>query len=144
MKILPPRAFQLLLKTRVSVTTATRPVPFSTSARAMASEYKLKGLSSLDLGSGEKREVEVEGIENGKILLVRVGKETHALSSNCTHYGAPLKNGVVTAAGRLVCPWHGGECSFYCGASPADGCPTSLLQYCHGRCRRCPRLRRLG
>lgn len=22
-------------------------------------------------------------------------------------YGAPLKNGVLTSSGRLVCPWHG-------------------------------------
>ncbi|KAI4183751.1 MAG: hypothetical protein L6R41_005214 [Letrouitia leprolyta] len=62
----------------------------------MAQEYKIKGLSALDLKSGEKREVEVEGIENGKVLLARVGKTTHAISSNCTHYGAPLKLGVLT------------------------------------------------
>lgn len=74
----------------------------------MAQEYKIKGLSSLDLKSGEKREVEVEGIENGKILLARVGDKTHAMSSNCTHYGAPLKLGVLTPDGRLTCAWHGG------------------------------------
>jgi nitrite reductase/ring-hydroxylating ferredoxin subunit len=82
--------------------------PFSITARAMAQEYKIKGLSSLDLKSGEKREVEVEGIENGKILLARVGSKTHAMSSNCTHYGAPLKLGVLTPDGRLTCAWHGG------------------------------------
>ena len=82
--------------------------PFSTAARAMAQEYKIKGLSSLDLKSGEKREVEVEGIENGKVLLARVGDKTHAMSSNCTHYGAPLKLGVLTPDGRLTCAWHGG------------------------------------
>ena len=75
----------------------------------MAQEFKLKGISSLDLKNGEKREVEVEGIENGKVLLVKQGPQTHAMSSNCTHYGAPLKNGVVTPDGRLTCPWHGGE-----------------------------------
>lgn len=75
----------------------------------MAQEYKIKGLSALDLKSGEKREVEVEGIENGKVLLARVGKTTHAISSNCTHYGAPLKLGVLTPEGRLTCAWHGGR-----------------------------------
>ena len=74
----------------------------------MAQEYKLKGLTSLDLKSGEKREVEVEGIENGKVLLAKVGSKIHALSSNCTHYGAPLKLGVLTPDGRLTCAWHGG------------------------------------
>ncbi len=75
----------------------------------MAQEYKIKGLSALDLKNGEKLEVEVEGIENGKVLLARVGGTTHAMSSNCTHYGAPLKLGVLTPEGRLTCAWHGGE-----------------------------------
>ncbi len=74
----------------------------------MAQEYQLKGLSSLDLKSGEKREVEVEGIEKGKVLLVKLGDKTHALGSNCTHYGAPLVKGILTPDGRLTCPWHGG------------------------------------
>ncbi len=82
--------------------------PFSITTSAMAHEYKIKGLSSLDLKSGEKREVEVEGIENGKVLLAKVGSKTHAMSSNCTHYGAPLKLGVLTPDGRLTCAWHGG------------------------------------
>ena len=88
----------------------------------MAQEYKLKGLSALDLKSREKREVEVDGIENGKVLLTKVGDKTHAMSSNCTHYGAPLKNGVLTADGRLVCPWHGGM-YFASSLFPADICP---------------------
>ncbi|MCJ1476446.1 hypothetical protein MMC13_005112 [Lambiella insularis] len=73
----------------------------------MASEYKLKSITSLDLKNGEKREVEVDGIDGGKILLAKINDTTHALSSNCTHYGAPLKNGVLTPDGRLTCPWHG-------------------------------------
>ncbi|KZF24280.1 rubredoxin-NAD(+) reductase [Xylona heveae TC161] len=70
-------------------------------------EFKLKDLTKLDLQPGEKREVEVEGVENGKVLLVQVGDKTHAVGPKCTHYGAPLKNGVVTPEGRLTCPWHG-------------------------------------
>ncbi|MCJ1388535.1 hypothetical protein MMC18_001382 [Xylographa bjoerkii] len=73
----------------------------------MAQEYKLKGISSLDLKNGEKREVEVDGIEGGKVLLAKMNDKTHAMSANCTHYGAPLKNGVLTPDGRLTCPWHG-------------------------------------
>lgn len=83
--------------------------PSFTTSAIMAQEYKIKGLSALDLKNGEKREVEVEGIENGKVLLARVGGTTHAMSSNCTHYGAPLKLGVLTPEGRLTCAWHGGE-----------------------------------
>ncbi|KAH6682855.1 hypothetical protein B0J14DRAFT_647081 [Halenospora varia] len=73
----------------------------------MAQEYKLKGLSSLDLKPGEKREVEVEGIEEGKVLLCNVGGKTTAIGSKCTHYGAPLVKGILTGDGRITCPWHG-------------------------------------
>jgi nitrite reductase/ring-hydroxylating ferredoxin subunit len=105
--------------------------PFTTTSQIMAQEYKLKGLSSLDLKPGEKREVEVEGIEEGKVLLCNVGGKTTALGSKCTHYGAPLVKGVLTGGehvllscppadlclstrtmlttldGRITCPWHG-------------------------------------
>ncbi|KAL8690007.1 MAG: hypothetical protein Q9224_004510 [Gallowayella concinna] len=88
----------------------------------MAQEYKIKGLSALDLKNGEKREVEVEGIENGKVLLARVGGTTHAMSSNCTHYGAPLKLGVLTPEGRLTCAWHGA--CFNVGTGDVEDAPA--------------------
>ncbi|KAL8941157.1 MAG: hypothetical protein Q9211_001931 [Gyalolechia sp. 1 TL-2023] len=88
----------------------------------MAQEYKLKGLSALDLGNGEKREVEVDGIENGKVLLARIGNTTHAMSSNCTHYGAPLKLGVLTPEGRLTCAWHGA--CFNVGTGDVEDAPA--------------------
>lgn len=75
----------------------------------MATEYKLKGLTSIDLKNGQKQEVEVDGIEGGKILLAKVKDEVHAMSANCTHYGAPLAKGVLTGEGRITCPWHGGK-----------------------------------
>ncbi|KAF4548070.1 Pyridine nucleotide-disulfide oxidoreductase-like protein 15 [Elsinoe fawcettii] len=73
----------------------------------MATEYKIKDLTSLNLKNGDKQEVEVEGIEGGKVLLVKLDDQVHALNSNCTHYGAPLAKGVLTPEGRLTCPWHG-------------------------------------
>jgi nitrite reductase/ring-hydroxylating ferredoxin subunit len=75
----------------------------------MAQEYLLKGVASLNLKDGEKQEVEVEGIEAGKVLLVNTGGKTHAISAKCTHYGAPLKSGVLSRDGRITCPWHGGR-----------------------------------
>lgn len=75
----------------------------------MAQEFKLKGLTSLNLKNGDKQEVEVDGVEGGKVLLVKVQDKVHATSANCTHYGAPLKLGVLTPEGRLTCPWHGGK-----------------------------------
>jgi nitrite reductase/ring-hydroxylating ferredoxin subunit len=83
---------------------------FTTTSRIMAQEeYRLKGISSLDLKPGEKREVEVEGIEEGKVLLCNVGGRVTAIGSKCTHYGAPLIKGVLTGDGRITCPWHGGK-----------------------------------
>lgn len=73
----------------------------------MAEEYKIKGLTKCNLKNGEKVEVEIDGIDGGKVLLVKVGDKTHAMGPKCTHYGAPLKNGILTPDGRLTCPWHG-------------------------------------
>ncbi len=80
------------------------------------SDYRLKDVSSpLSLQPGEKKEVEVEGLEGAKVLLVNAGgDQIQAVGPKCTHYGAPLVNGVLTKSGRLVCPWHGGENYFPC------------------------------
>ena len=82
---------------------------YSLTATKMAQEFKLKDIPSLDLKDGDKVEAQVEGIEGGKVLLVKVNNQVHALNANCTHFGAPLKNGVLTSDGRLTCPWHGGK-----------------------------------
>ncbi|KAI1344682.1 monodehydroascorbate reductase [Xylariaceae sp. FL0016] len=71
------------------------------------SEFKLKGLTSLSLQPGEKQEVEVDGIEDAKVLLINTGGKISATGPKCTHYGAPLVNGVLTKSGRIICPWHG-------------------------------------
>jgi apoptosis-inducing factor 3 len=36
------------------------------------------------------------------VLLSRIGKDVHATSAFCTHYGAPLEKGVLTKDGRVV------------------------------------------
>lgn len=73
----------------------------------MAQEYKLKGVTSLDLKPGDKQEVEVEGLE-AKVLLLNAGGKVQAVGPKCTHYGAPLVKGVLGTNGKLTCPWHGG------------------------------------
>ncbi|KAL5485940.1 AIF1 [Sanghuangporus weigelae] len=62
-------------------------------------------LSESELKDGELKEVAFG--DEGKILLSRIGDKIHATSAFCTHYGAPLSKGVLTADGRVVCPWHG-------------------------------------
>ncbi|KAH8983206.1 flavoprotein [Lactarius akahatsu] len=61
-------------------------------------------LDQSDLEDGQMKEVP---FESGKVLLSRLGDKVHATSATCTHYGAPLVKGVLTADGRVVCPWHG-------------------------------------
>lgn len=80
-------------------------------AMANEKEYRLKGVSSLDLAPGAKQEADVEGIEGAKVLLLNAAGKVQAVGAKCTHYGAPLAKGVLTTAGRLTCPWHGGESS---------------------------------
>ncbi|GAO15623.1 hypothetical protein UVI_02050550 [Ustilaginoidea virens] len=63
----------------------------------MAQEFKLKDLTSLSLAPGSKQEVEVEGIEGGKVLLVNAGGNIQAIGARCTHYGAPLAKGVLSS-----------------------------------------------
>ena len=55
-----------------------------------------------DLSDGEMKQVTVG---DSDVLLVRIDGEYHALHAHCTHYGAPLVDGVLSGD-RLVCPWH--------------------------------------
>jgi nitrite reductase/ring-hydroxylating ferredoxin subunit len=102
------RPLRISLKLQFSLTASLQRQAFNTTASAMAQEFKLKDVTSLGLKNGEKKEVEVEGVEGGKVLLLKVQDKVHATSANCTHYGAPLAKGVLTPEGRLTCPWHGG------------------------------------
>ncbi len=55
-----------------------------------------------DLKEGEMKQVE---IGDDHFLLVRIDGDYHAYTAYCTHYGAPLAKGCLSA-GRIVCPWH--------------------------------------
>ena len=55
-----------------------------------------------DLHPGSKRLVQVQGTD---VLLCNIDGVVSALHPKCTHYGAPLIDGVLNGH-RLVCPWH--------------------------------------
>src|SRR5918912_638875 len=55
-----------------------------------------------ELKDGEMKQVSVNGTE---ILLARIRGKYHAVGAHCTHYGAPLVEGVLSNE-RIVCPWH--------------------------------------
>ncbi|KAF9266592.1 hypothetical protein L218DRAFT_922270 [Marasmius fiardii PR-910] len=80
-------------------------------------------LDESELGDGQMKEVE---FEKGKVLLSRIGDKIHATSAFCTHYGAPLAKGVLTADGRVVCPWHG-ACFDICTGDIEDAPAPSAI-----------------
>jgi apoptosis-inducing factor 3 len=55
-----------------------------------------------DLPDGGKKMFSHQGND---ILLVKIQGKVHALGGHCTHYGAPLDEGVLDGD-RLICPWH--------------------------------------
>uniref|UniRef100_A0A1A9W081 Rieske domain-containing protein n=1 Tax=Glossina brevipalpis TaxID=37001 RepID=A0A1A9W081_9MUSC len=63
-----------------------------------------------------------------KVLIVKYQGQIHALGNTCTHYGAPMKAGVV-GDGRIRCPWHGA--CFNLETGDIEECPglDSLPRY---------------
>ncbi|HEY2890135.1 MAG TPA: FAD-dependent oxidoreductase [Dongiaceae bacterium] len=61
-----------------------------------------RGVAESELADGAKLAGHVGG---EAVLLVRRGNEVFAVSAHCTHYNAPLVDGVVSDDG-LHCPWH--------------------------------------
>ncbi|ELT98767.1 hypothetical protein CAPTEDRAFT_220923 [Capitella teleta] len=57
-----------------------------------------------EMKDGEMRVVEIGDV--GRALLIREGKEFHAIGTECSHYKAPLIKGAL-CEGRVRCPWHG-------------------------------------
>lgn len=63
-------------------------------------EYRVASI--LDLSDDEMKQVTVGGTD---ILLSRIDGAFYACGAHCTHYGAPLADGVLHD-GCVVCPWH--------------------------------------
>ena len=64
---------------------------------------EIKAANVNDLKNGEMKNVTAG--DGKEVLLCRIDNEYFALSANCTHYGAPLADGVLSGD-RIVCPWH--------------------------------------
>lgn len=73
------------------------------------SETRVRVASTNEVGLGKMKDFVFagEGDDAVKVLVSNVGGQLHATSAKCTHYGAPLANGVLTGDGRIICPWHG-------------------------------------
>ncbi len=66
----------------------------------MSREFVVAKVS--DLKDGEMKEVEIEGL---KILLTRLEGRFFAVGGECSHYGGPLAEGVLSGE-EVTCPWH--------------------------------------
>jgi len=74
-----------------------------------------------DLSETGLHEIEVGEM---KILLARDGDKVYATGANCTHKGAPLKNG-ARVGNRVICPWHHANFDLETGdhiEPPGQGC----------------------
>jgi NADPH-dependent 2,4-dienoyl-CoA reductase/sulfur reductase-like enzyme/nitrite reductase/ring-hydroxylating ferredoxin subunit len=65
------------------------------------SQHQVGPADSL-LQDGQMQRIELEG---KPVVLARVGGEYYAFGGKCTHYGAPLNEGVLKEH-MLICPWH--------------------------------------
>lgn len=76
------------------------------------------GISFFDLSEN----VPVLGHAQGEaVLLVRTGSDLHAVGATCSHYGAPLVDGLVVG-GTVRCPWH--HACFDLNTGVARGAPA--------------------
>jgi NADPH-dependent 2,4-dienoyl-CoA reductase/sulfur reductase-like enzyme/nitrite reductase/ring-hydroxylating ferredoxin subunit len=75
-----------------------------------------------DLAGGFKlSDVPDGGILAGRVgeeavVVVRSGRDLHALDAACTHYGGPLAEGIVEG-GSIRCPWHHARFDLATGAA---------------------------
>jgi NADPH-dependent 2,4-dienoyl-CoA reductase/sulfur reductase-like enzyme/nitrite reductase/ring-hydroxylating ferredoxin subunit len=91
-------------------------------------------LSGPDLSQG----IAFDELEEGKpfvghaggkpVVLVRRGETVHALGGSCTHYGAPLGDGLVVGE-TLRCPWH--HACFSLESGQAIGAPALAPLPCY-------------
>ncbi|TFK72981.1 flavo protein [Pluteus cervinus] len=83
-------------------------------------------LDDSELQDGQMKEVD---FNQGKVLLSKVDNKVYATSAYCTHYGAPLVKGIITADARVVCPWHG-ACFNVCSGDIEDApAPMALHSF---------------
>ncbi len=66
-----------------------------------------------DIAPGEKKIVEVDGIE---VVVVNLDGEFYAIENVCTHDGGPLGEGRLNGC-QLICPRHGARFDVRTGAA---------------------------
>lgn len=78
-----------------------------------------------DLQDGEMQQVSVGETD---VLLVKVGGNFHAVGAYCSHYQAPLAEGVLSGD-HVVCPWHNASFNVVTGDQQEPPGLDSLCRY---------------
>ncbi|MEO1094090.1 MAG: FAD-dependent oxidoreductase [Cyanobacteria bacterium J06638_28] len=78
-----------------------------------------------DLSPGEMQQFSVKGRD---ILLARLEDDFLATAAHCSHYGAPLVEG-VRHGDRIICPWHNACFSLATGAQLEPPGRDDLVRY---------------
>jgi NADPH-dependent 2,4-dienoyl-CoA reductase/sulfur reductase-like enzyme/nitrite reductase/ring-hydroxylating ferredoxin subunit len=86
-------------------------LPFGALRGLTMSEEGVPELSGADFGAGVALSMIVDGVpllghaKGEPVILVRRGDDLFAVGAACTHYGAPLADGLVVDE-TIRCPWH--------------------------------------
>lgn len=79
-----------------------------------------------DIFEGEMREIKVGDGEQDKVLVSRYNGKLYAIGAYCSHFGAPLIQGVLFDD-KVLCPYHSAGFSVITGAVDSapglDGVP---------------------
>lgn len=79
-----------------------------------------------NIGEGEMRELKVGEGEKDKVLVSRYKGQLYAVGAYCSHFGAPLVEGVLFDD-KVLCPYHAAGFSVVTGAVDSapglDGVP---------------------
>ena len=97
-------------------------------------DVQIQGADSLE--EGTMMEVKVGEGKQDKVLVTRYGGKLHAIGAFCSHFGAPLVNGVLFDD-KVLCPWHAAGFSVTSGAleyAPGmDGVPKYEVHEANGK-----------
>ena len=83
------------------------------------------GIAHETLAPGQMIEGTYEG---ARVLLARVGDRFHAVGGECTHYGAPLCEGLLGGT-TVRCPWHHARFDLETGRATAPPALADLPRY---------------
>lgn len=84
-----------------------------------------QGVPANLLAEGEKVEGSYEGT---RVLLARVGSDYYAVGGECTHYGAPLCEGLLRGT-TVMCPWHHARFDVASGRATGPPALSALQRY---------------